>query len=211
MNNTKIDYDKVFQLFIDSDSDSDIRHPFQQGDYYYASDCCSLISLPIDIADLPYQEQDKPTDTFSILPRESNCNIEINVSELEAKLIPEMVDETFTEEKECKNCDGEGELECNLGHKHDCEDCEGTGKIITLLKQTTNKIPCQTEQYKMFDIYFQYRQLKRLIDACQLLNVETIIMVFKLPNDGNLFICGGAKILIMPTMINDDKDIKIIY
>ena len=28
----------------------------------------------------------------------------------------------------CSECDGDGLIECNLGHEHECEFCEGTGK-----------------------------------------------------------------------------------
>ena len=29
----------------------------------------------------------------------------------------------------CKDCDGEGILECDMGHDHDCETCDGYGEI----------------------------------------------------------------------------------
>lgn len=29
----------------------------------------------------------------------------------------------------CRECDGEGIVECNMGHEHDCPDCDGEGEV----------------------------------------------------------------------------------
>ncbi len=45
----------------------------------------------------------------------------------EWKRKPEVSDELLDVE-DCLTCDGEGEHECECGHKHDCVACNGSGK-----------------------------------------------------------------------------------
>lgn len=38
------------------------------------------------------------------------------------------LEKEFGEVKDCYECDGTGEHECECGHVHECNHCEGTGK-----------------------------------------------------------------------------------
>jgi len=159
-------------------------------------------------AELNYQPSDVPKcDRY--LNIESVMNVDISVSELEAKLIPELVDEIIEEttESECRDCDGKGTMECDLEHEHDCNECGGDGKIITIIKKPTGKkIPNQEKKYKLLGVGFMYKQLRRLIDACRLLEIETITKTFGTNGVGNLFKCGNAWILVMPCLTTDDEE-----
>lgn len=201
---TKEAYEKVFNLFIAGDDDlrPDLCRPFKQDGFYYATDAYSLIFLPVQGTDLPFQEQYKPCPA-KIIPKEPNCNIEINVADLERQLLPDMIDEM----EDCTECEGKGERDCDMGHTHDCPNCDGTGEKKT---STDKKIEDPTKMFVLDGIGFQYWQLRRLIDACKLLGVETIT---KTNGDGlnvNLFKCGAAGVLVMPCHVDEsgEEDVK---
>src|ERR1035437_8413099 len=116
MTTTEIDYEKVFRLFSQKDGlRQEMNNPFKQNGKYYATDAFSMIFMPIEKAELTFIAQSKP-DATAIIPRESNCNIEIKVSDIERQLIPDMIEETIDEEvmKKCYECDGDGKVECDL-------------------------------------------------------------------------------------------------
>lgn len=227
MTTTEINYDQVFQLFISNDELRPLMcHPYKQGGKYYATDAHSMIILPIEKANLDYPEQDKPISD-AVVPKETTCNIEIKISDLEAKLIPEIIDEIIEEEKEdkCEECDGDGEVEFeydatsknkwqSFTMEADCPICEGAGTITeTIKKPTGKKIPNPAKKYKMFEVGFMYEQLKRLIDACNLLGVETITKTYGTPTNANIFKCGDAVILIMPAMSYEvpEEEFTVIF
>ncbi len=208
MTTTEINYDKVFQMFTsDDDLRKNFNHPFRQDGRYYATDAHSLIFMPVTDANLPYAEQDAP-NAKAVIPVERTMSIEINIDELDGRLEPEFIDEEIMEEveKECSECDGEKDHECSCGDVHECTNCGGTGKETDeVLKKTGRQIPDDNANYLMFDVFYKYKQLRRLVDACKLLGCETITKVFGGKTNGNLFICGKVTILVMP-VVNYNAD-----
>lgn len=74
--------------------------------------------------------------------------------------------------KECQYCDGDGHLECYLGHEHDCEECEGKGTI-----NENGNIECVTckgsgEKYK--ELYYKI--------GCRYINAYYARLIASLPN-----------------------------
>lgn len=207
---TQTDYEKVFQLFVDKGKDCRINlsKPFRRMGNYYATDNHSMIILPVEKAELDFQPQDEPK-AESVVPKETNCNVEIRISDIDRQLIPTMVDEMIEEEtkKKCTNRDCEkGYVECDMGHEHECPTCGGEGEIITeVAKPTGKKIVMEHKLFRMLEVGFQYKQLRRLIDACNLMGVETITKVFGTEKNGNLFQCGDARILVMPAIISGEE------
>lgn len=43
---------------------------------------------------------------------------------------------------QCIECDGEGTLECDLGHDHECEECQGEGEQPATLIENEGSKPC---------------------------------------------------------------------
>lgn len=210
MTQTEIDYEKVFQLFVDKGEGSrlEMTKPFRRQGSYFATDGYSLITMPTEKAELNFQPQDSPK-AESVIPKDHNCNVEIKVADIERQLIPTMVDETITVEtkNKCKNSDCEdGYVECDMGHEHECPKCYGAGEIVTETEKPTGKqIPMGHKLFRMLQVGFQYTQLRRLVDACNLMGVETITKVFGTDKNGNLFQCGDARILVMPAIISGEE------
>ena len=216
MKTTGINYDKAFQLFVNKDDFRESFHqPFKFKDKYFASDGHGLMFLPTKEVKLPYPETEK-TSFAAVIEKEETLNQEINISELEGKLIPVMIDE-ITEEKieqKCTECDGDGEVEYewkthNL--KGDCPVCDGSGNLNRIeSKFTGEKIAAPNKQYKLFGVIFSYYQLSRLVTACKLIGGEKIIKRFGETNSGNLFRCDNAGFLIMPMINCGDGPIDFI-
>lgn len=212
---SKIDYKKVFQLFVETRPGFTVIYkPFRMKGTYFATDKYSLIALPVEKADLPFEYQNKPKYE-NIFPKKYNCNVEISVADINRQLIPDMMDELHddvTSKVECYKCGGEGETICNLGHWYECPLCKGEGSLIIETKRPTGKrIPNTDKVFTLLGVSFQYFQLRRLVDACNLMGVKKIIKVFKSKKKGNLFQCGDAEILIMPAIITgyDRSEFKV--
>jgi hypothetical protein len=208
---SKVDYEKIFWLFAGEDeSREELNRPFKQEGMYYATDAHSLILLPVEKAELNFPEQYKPK-AWAVVPQESDCNVEINLADIERQLIPDLTDETITEEvrSKCTNSDCEkGVVECDMGHDHECPTCYGEGEIIESIEKPTGKKKVREEKlFKMLGVGFQYKQLRRFVDACNLMGVKTVTKTFGTAwNKANLFKCGEATILIMPAIISGDEE-----
>lgn len=184
-----MNYEELFKMFVGHEEMRPFMlKPFKQKGMYFATDAHSMIFMPTDKADLNFEEQEKP-DCHKIIPKQSNCNILINIAELKKQLVPVMVDET----KKCTHCDGEGVLECDLGHNHDCDQCNGDGEWLT-----GGKVANPQRMYMFYDVLFTYFELNRLIKACELMEVTEITKTYGEAIRANLFTCGEVKILVMP-------------
>lgn len=227
---------EIFSLFVGHDEiRPSFNQPFKQGLNYVATDAHSLIFLPISKCeevslDLGYASQDKP-DVSKVVPNPSNPLkihegnvVEINLAELEAQLIPNYEDEMKEEEKVCDDCDGTGLVyfvynsRKGVTHKtqEDCPVCGGVGKT-TKEVPTGGKVPIMTSQFKMLGVGFQYRQLKRLLDASKIAGCSVITSLSQNPKGSNLFQVREFTILVMPCLLEEPgymeepvyKEIKI--
>lgn len=205
MKTTKIDYKPIFKLFCnDKDVFEQLQKPFAQNGNYYATDRYSLITMPIN-GEMELHEVEKPT-VDQLIPKILHEPIEIDVAKFEQAIIKAdpLVDEFEDEEKECSNCDGEGSLECDLGHDHDCGDCDGEG-VIGGKKPTGNKIPDERTVFNFMDSGLRYVELMRLIKAAKMLGVEKI---YKLAGDKKepfYFKVGNTHVLVMVCYIGDES------
>lgn len=212
----RVNYKKAFELFVGNDQlRPEMHQAFKQGGYYFATDAMGLIYMPIEDAELNYKEQDKPP-CISIIPKNAEMKKELNINDIEAKLIPELIDEMKVIEKiiKCTECDGDGSIECELGHCHECIDCDGKGEIEFQIEEPTgNKIARPDKPFMIFNVAFAYWQLKRLIDTCKILGVEKITKVNgKGRGDNHVFSLGNVNVIISPISVyelsnNEDKGI----
>lgn len=192
---------EVFEMFTETDNNRSMKFPFKQDGYYCASDACSAIRIPENLIDLPYQEQDSP-HISKVIPTDLHEPIEIDVNKLESEIkrLTPMVDERV----ECRNCEGRGDIECNMGHDHDCTECDGEGGV----ELTGKKIPNESTVFNLFEIKFAYPQLDRLVKASKLMGVEKIYKVFGTERKPSLFEVGEATILVAP-VVGDNEAEKI--
>jgi hypothetical protein len=61
----------------------------------------------------------------------------------------------------------------------------------------------------MNGVCFKDKQLRRLIAACKMLAVDSIVWTHEHKTGGNLFICGVVSILVMPAYLEDDARTEI--
>jgi len=225
MKKTEIDYEKVFQLFVGNDDYNEkFKKPFRYNGYYYATDGCSLIFMPIAVKpSLKYsngilnQKNIIPDDIicYNRVANTIKCTmkVEIKVSELEKKLVPTMINEKIKKSDICPECEGSGTVDYDYKGstiEGDCPKCKGTGKCDKEV-ETENMIVNREQKYKMHDVYFRYYLLNRLVEACNLMNVKTIYKTAGTKNTANKFICVDATILLMPTLINSHEKIITIF
>lgn len=194
---------KAFSLFVGTDElRPALLKPFKQNGFYFSTDAHSLIMAPENL-DLGYSEQQTP-DCLKVFPKDRNDPIEISIAHIEKILLEKtpLIDETI----ECSSCDGFGTEECNLGHDHDCEDCDGKGYFPTGNgKKVHDKY---ARKYLLDGQHFQFTQLKRLIDACEILGFEDVNKVSGKDVKPLLLKKNDVTFLIMPTII-DGEDVIV--
>lgn len=213
---TQVDYEKLLWMFAENKDSSRIalQQPFKQSGYYIATDAHSLIYFPIGELNLPFEEQSDP-DVFKVLPKSTEFHepIKVNIADLEAKLIPQVIDEVTEEEKECNECEGDCVVDYEYSDKNggyhslegDCPACDGAG-VIETEKKTGNKVVDMSANYLIWDVGFKYKQIKRLIDACKLLGFDTIDRVVTAEETANLFQRDGISIVVMLCSIDDRNE-----
>lgn len=220
---TEINYDQLFKLFCTEDElRPEMMHPYKQGERYYATDATAMIFMPTNEAELPFVEQDKP-QSDKVIPREKTMQIEILVSDIERKMLPEMIDEEIekTETKECSECEGKGQVEFEYsGNKRtytiedDCPECDGSGKIEREFSvKTGKKIPNPRKVYFMHEVGYMYYNLERLVKAAKLCGADTITKTFGSRTQASVFDLGNRiTILVMPTLVEqyDEPEIPVI-
>lgn len=203
---------QVFDLFcIDEIYRPVYRAPFISTVHVCATDACSLIYADKDKFN-SYIEAQAIEDTpniESVIPTELHEPVYFSIAKLEQQLDEkcEKEDEYTTPEKVCTHCDGDGEVECNLGHDHECSHCDGSGYRDSPRK-TGNQVINPETLVGMLGDTFRYEQIGRLIVACKLLGVDIICKVAGKPSKTHLFHVDEIKILVMPCLYNGE-DVRV--
>jgi len=105
-----------------------LMQPFSRGDHTYATDGNIIIRIPrleeigevkgAPNAEKIFSENFKRADDGTQVPNAPQADLRrCRTCDRTGKVI------------ECSECDGDGALECDLGHDHECEDCDGNGHI----------------------------------------------------------------------------------
>ncbi len=183
-------YKEALNLFVSTDQlKAAMLKPNLNHDCYYATDGHALFYFPSSLVQLDIGQTEKPIDFKPVIPLERNESITLsisNLSELFDTLIPKEKDSV-----ECPECDGEGVLECNLGHEHDCDCCNGDGRIEL---KNGKMVADPYAALFLYECCFNASQLYRLAKACQILQIENLEWVNRSASKGNLFISGDYKI-----------------
>lgn len=117
-------------ISVCDDNRPQLRKPFKQGDYIYASNGKMAVRKK---SSADFDTDDVSEVKMDILPWD-DFNKEWKWTEVPAvtKESAMMVCRTCKGKKFialCPECNGEGDIECNLGHMHDCERCNRKGIV----------------------------------------------------------------------------------
>ena len=195
------DYNKIFQSFTGNDDLLPKFHtPFRFADYWVSTDAHAMVQMPVSVINLGYAKGDINCNPF--IPAPVTCNYVVNVADFKSKLVIDLV----PDEKDCEECDGSGGVEYEYDGKNisdtqslDCPLCNGHGTITDKNKLVPNI--CANFSYK--GCVFSYKNLIKLINACEEMGEETFTVIHLEIHKASYFKVGVLTILIMPVM-NDN-------
>lgn len=221
MIDTKIDYKALFQMFVSDDLlRPAICRPFKRNGSYYAVDAFSMIILPVEKADLDIQEYPDSVSVEKVIPKDKTCEIKINIADLERQMIPDLIDETgiIGKDVKCEECDAEGIVEWeysdNKGRTYykekECPICLGSGySEESRTKPTGRKIPDPMKRFEMLGSYFYDKQIRRFVEACKMIGVETVTKTAGTEIGPNIFQAGDFTIAVMPCAVYEYEKVEI--
>ena len=200
------DYNKIFKLFVGND---DLRpkmhHPFRYKDYWCATDAHAMVYIPVDIADVEHSEETINCSPF--IPPQVTCHHVVNVADFKSKLIVELV----PDETDCEECDGSGVVEYEYDGKDisdtqtlDCPLCNGHGTITNSKKL----VPNVYANFRYKGVVFSYRNLIKLVSACEEMGEETFTVIHLDARKASYFKVAELTILIMPVMNDNYTEIQ---
>lgn len=208
MKNNIENYKKAFGLFC---SANELRRvftsPFKQKGIYVATDGIGIIHMPVNVIDWDLKEEEKP-NVQKVLPAKFHASISIDVKLLSSEMdkYSVKIEEYKIPPRECEACEGEGRLDCDLGHTHDCENCDGTGETKGRYP-TGNMISDTQTAFKIWDSAIKYTLLKRLVEASNFMGIDTIYKICGGEEDRRFYFkVGDAKILIMAYLLTGDVE-----
>jgi len=202
-------YEFVLNMFCDKSHPfhKEYALPFIQDGKYYATDAHCLIQLPCQEIELDFLPQEKP-QVSKVLSYDRPFNRVISIESLKAvidKFAPK-IDEFRNPPRECEECEGTGEVECNYGHDHDCEECGGTGE--TEGKYPTGKqIPDPKSMLIIWKSNIMVDKLQKVIRACEILGYDELREISACEDANYTFQFGKFEVLIMRCMKCDGKNI----
>jgi hypothetical protein len=204
-------YDNLLPLFLSLDG---LRPAMLQANhfkdgYVYATDAHSLIRIKPEFLEKEYPAHEKTPNFSAVIDTIGLHNpVEIQKEQILKALI--QVPKEY-DTKECKDCEGEGYLECDLGHQHDCEGCSGEGCVTDSSKP---KIYPKSE-YHLIEInnsLYSPHLVNRLVEVMDFLKLDSLQHIggSNKPEDAQFFKVGNTDVLLMP-MRKEKLQHKTIY
>ncbi|MEO6522196.1 MAG: hypothetical protein ABIN91_10995 [Mucilaginibacter sp.] len=205
------DINSLLNLFVsDMDAWQDwSKSPFKIDNKVYATDQHTMVIIPDEHAPNaePLKDYD-PKNILSIIPESRPALQTITTKQIltALKAVP-----TVREDKECKACKGEGEVEfefCHEGRAYttesDCPLCDGEG---TFPDEDGKVIPDPTKSITIGKSNFAPKYIKKLYQLCQFFDLTEIDLVSQ-PTEmaASLFERNGISFLVMPV-----KDVEPVY
>jgi hypothetical protein len=199
INKTAIDY--LLKSFTSNDEyRREMKTPSLIGEYVYATNGHCLIKVPVSYLSGQYSE----------IPKFPNGERVIKEAPLLAEALiikTNLLDETLSvmplvdEFQQCPDCEGEGEIECDLGHMHDCEECKD-GVTTRVIGKTYKPF----DRVKINDCHYDPKHIKLLSKTCEAHNVDFFTVISMAPNRALMAQVKDSIVLIMPTMHDEEKN-----
>lgn len=188
------------------------KSPFENSGYWCATD--AHIAVLIKKEDMPLLGYPEKKDISVRILLESQRKITpftFSVEEFAAQLTPEMVDEMdYSVVKDCKECEGEGTVECPLcGHEHNCPECDGDGTIGKPVP-TGRKIPNGEELFSFGAVLYKYKYLSQIPRLAEIMGVKEVECHNIDFLHAAIFKIGVAEMFIMPFAGSGHTGIKQI-
>lgn len=180
-----------------------ISTPFSQNSFTYATDGCIIIRIPRSVAD--FTRDDCPKNVATLLDVPDGWS---EYQALPAKPVPQFYECEKCcgsgKANKCRECNGAGYIECNLGHDHECENCGGVGFIQTVQDDESCE-SCggkgELRRYSIVNIKSQnisekYLDMLYVLPNCKIAENKTN------PLGVLSFIFDGGDGLLMPVRVN---------
>lgn len=192
---------KILNLFVGNDKYRPaLNQAFMQGGMVCATDAITLITIPISLIGFNYPDQDKP-DVSSVLNIREECHEIIELSRLKELYndVP-MINETY----KCEACDGTKMVDYEFyfdgttyTEEKECPVCHGEGH----LGETGEMI--KDPQYDI-DIHgnpFKSGRVLKMINLMKLLDITSCVLVSNPSSGPNLFrFENGINVILMPSL-----------
>ena len=210
INNVSVSEYDLFGLFCDRWGSSKVlNRPFLIDNYVYATDGRKLIRVKSNMLENEYHlDKDAPK---TIPMPENNRYIIVSRQILYKTIEPFRTEEegrTIVPSSVCTECDGEGSVtwgyttKANNGRywaKHPCPICSGTGQVGEVTVQTGRMVPDYYSEATLNGIKFKARNLMALLNAVEMLNVESFLHTSLSQIRANSFsLMSGIDVLLMP-------------
>jgi len=201
---TKFIYDLMLNYFVSDDELRPAMRKIHNGGngFLYASDGHILIRLKQEKCMKRYDEIPKYPDAEKLIreaiEREENKKAVINTNDL-IRLLSEASWRRLQHGDPCKECDGEGEIECeHCGHKSECNNCYGTGKIMRI--KEFSLLQCKDYYYciKIGKSAYKADYLYIIATMAQMCLADEIQYLYERENNAGIFSFDGVDILLMP-------------
>lgn len=195
--------DEIAKDFLSEDNLRPAMTKFHRdGDNIIATNAHTLIVSPARYFKQEVTPVDNYPDYKSVIPEYDKVLFSVSVNDV-INNYKEICNVNVYEQIECSECEGEGFLECVLGHEHECKECDGYGyKNGKYLKKEADY---NHYQFSIGGTFFNPNYVHNIAKVCKFSNCEMIdFYVFRNTN-ACLVKAGEIVMLIMPM----SKDINI--
>lgn len=174
-------YNDFLDLFTSQDKLREaFLKPFKAGCYGIATN--AYLFAYVDkglVSNLSELEGFTEDQILKVIPSERNCDFDISVSELKIAIDKCPLKRVIEKRKDkCPKCEGEGYVECDLGHMHECRQCDGDGEVS--FEVTSDRLePDKSGHVKINNTIINIRWVWVLIEAADLLELDSIKVVYE--------------------------------
>ena len=200
--------EELFNLFVSKDRLWERYHkPFVYKDKIGATDTYSMIVTNATNVSFEITNTHVPPNLDASLPKENtNELIVVDKDAWEAlKTEDELIE--ITPEIECKECEGEGEVEWTYKYHtedFDCPVCNGSGiEQKAAYDKTGNKVVGKS-LVKIKDAYFDAKLFQRILSVSDFEKKDLYLMSYRDKRSAAMFRCGIFYMLLMPILASED-------
>ena len=204
----------LLALFYDSDHFREqIRAPFTSDGYVCATETHRLILIKPEICKGEYKPNKLHVQKI-LTPH--NIDITLTLARLKKAVVrvsKEKEMKTIRPAIECKDCEGEGEVEWSYEDKdgytheeyHTCPICNGTGNSSPAIEEPTGRmIPAATASIGIYENIFNAYNILALCDAMEMLGIDKCKYVASSKVGGNSFsLTDEITVVICPCIADD--------